>query len=121
MSKKPIVAEIDKRITTIDGDTHEVTVAGKLKGFGQGFAEYIAGSVRAVDVSVSVGQYPETHAKAGRYAIQIMIDDFPNEGDANALADRLSPKMKGLVQSCNATAPSVATIPGEVAKRLLKQ
>ena len=119
MTQKPKVsAEIVERTTIIDNDTgeQEIHIKGKLKGFGKGFADYIAGSVRKVDVTVNTGQYPKGHAKEGRWAVQIMVDDFETQGDANTLADRLAPRLRGLVQSCNAPAP--APMPAAMSKLL---
>lgn len=105
--KSKVHAEIESREVTIDqaSGADQVTVTGKLKGFGQGFKDYVAGSVVAVDVTVNTGQYPAGHPRAGKWAVQIMVTDFATEEDAATMADRLSPKMKGLVASCNASMP----------------
>lgn len=108
MTNPPKVhAEIESREVTIDqaSGVDQVTITGKLKGFGQGFKDYVAGSVVAVDVEVLTGQYPEGHPKAGRWTVRCVVDDFATEEDAATMADRLSPKMKTLVASCNASMP----------------
>ena len=106
-------AEIESREVTIDqaSGVDQVSVTGKLKGFGQGFKDYVAGSVVAVDVTVNTGQYPAGHPKAGRWAVQCMIEDFATEEDAATMADRLSPKMKTLVASCNSSMPMPVPMP----------
>ena len=109
MSKKTfkVVAEVASREVTIHEaeGVDQITLKGKLKGFGQGFKDYIAKSMANVDVTVNTGQFPAGHPKAGRWAIQIMGDDFETQEDANTLADRMTPKLKGLVQSCGASMP----------------
>lgn len=108
--KTKVVANVESREVTIHEDQqgeiyHGDTIKGKLKGFGKGFADYIAKSMANVDVTVNTGQFPAGHPKAGRWAIQIMVDDFETQEDANTLADRMTPKLKGLVQSCGASMP----------------
>ena len=105
--KTKVVAEIESREVTLhDTGVDQTTVTGgKLKGFGQGFKDYIAKSMANVDVTVNTGQFPAGHPKAGRWAIQILVDDFETQEDANTLADRMTPKLKGLVQSCGASMP----------------
>ena len=101
-------AEIESRWVTIDqkSGVDQATVTGKLKGFGQGFADYVKGSVVNLSCETLTGEYPAAHAKAGRWTVRVVIDDFATEEDAAAFADRISPKMKGLVQSCNASMPA---------------
>ena len=108
MTDKPKVhAEIESREVTIDqaSGVDQATVTGKLKGFGQGFKDYVAGSVANLSVEVLTGEYPAGHAKAGRWTVRVVVDDFSCKADAVVMADRLSPKMKGLVASCNASMP----------------
>ena len=91
MADKPkVVAEVESREVTIDqrSGVDEITVKGKIKGFGQRFRDYISKSVWQGDVTVNTGQYPEGHPRAGRWAIQIMIDDRNSIRDR---AHRLAP------------------------------
>ena len=114
MADKPkVVAEVESREVTIDqrSGVDEITVKGKIKGFGQRFRDYISKSVWQGDVTVNTGQYPEGHPRAGRWAIQIMIDDFETQDDANTLADRMTPRLKALVQQCDAPIPASMPLP----------
>lgn len=119
MEEKPKVsAVVEERATTIDQatGTHEVMVKGKVKGFGKGFRDYVmkGGKVVAPDIIVNTGQYPEGHAKAGQWAIQIMIEPFDSEEDAATLSERITPKLKGLIQS----GPAITPMPASLADKL---
>lgn len=114
MADKPkVVAEVESREVTIDqrSGVDEITVKGKLKGFGEGFKDYLRKSIWQGGVTVNTGQYPEGHQRAGRWAIQIMIDDFATQDDANTLADRMTPRIKALVQQCDAPIPASMSLP----------
>jgi hypothetical protein len=107
VDKPKVVAEVESREVTIDqkSGVDQITSNGKFKGFGQGFKDYIAGSIVNLSVEILTGEYPAGHAKAGRWTVRAVIDDFATEEDAAMLADRISPKIKGLVASCNASMP----------------
>lgn len=96
-------AVIEEKTTTIDQNTgtHEVTVKGRIEGFAQGFRDYVmkGNKIVAPDIVVNTGQYPAGHAKAGKWAIQIMIEPFDDEDDAATLAERITPKLKAVIQS----------------------
>lgn len=99
MTDKPkVTAELAKSVTTIDGTTGDVTTtrAGKLRGFGKGFAEYLSKAPKTVmpDVVINTGTYPEGHKKASTWAVQIMIEPLDNEMDAITVADRVASVIK---------------------------
>lgn len=115
MDEKPKVhAVIDKKVTTIDQETgtHRVDIKGTFNGLGSGLRDYImkGGKSAKADITVNTGQYPAGHDKEGKWAIQIMIDAFDTEEEAATLADRIAPKLKGMVSA----APSFTPMPAHM-------
>ena len=108
--KSKVNAVIDQKVTTIDQETggHRVDIKGTFKGFGAGLRDYVMkGGKSKADVTVNTGQYPAGHEHAGKWAIQIMIDTFETQEDADTLADRITPKLKNIV----ATGPTFTPMP----------
>ena len=103
MTEKPkVTAHLDPHVTTIDGKTGHVTVSrkGEFKGFGRGMAEFIqkGGAVTvSVGADVNVGQFPDGHKHAGKWAVQVLISPFDSKELANATADKVLPIIEGLL------------------------
>jgi hypothetical protein len=101
MTDKPkVTAHLDKPVTTIDGETGDVSVTrkGVMKGFGKGLEEFIQKGMKvSVGAEIFVGQFPDGHKDAGHWAVQIMISPFPSQIVANATADRVLPIIEGLL------------------------
>ena len=103
MSDKPkVTAHLEKPVTTIDGDTGDVTVTrkGVMKGFGKGLTEFIqkGGAVTvSIGAEIFVGQIPPGKKDAGKWAVQVMIQSFDSRELANATADRVLPIIEGIL------------------------
>lgn len=104
MAKEPkakVAAIMGKPETTIDADTGNVRVTrqGVMKGFGKGFRDYVMkGNVsQQIGAEVKVGQFPEGHELAGKYAVQIMLQAFDKREYANDYADRVTPIIEGVL------------------------
>lgn len=87
-----VKAHIEGRQTTIDGDAVHQTVRGTMKGFGRGLHDYIqrGGQEVRAEIEVNVGMYPAGHARAGQFAVQIMVSPFADREAADTIADRLT-------------------------------
>lgn len=91
---------IDKRTTIIDQQTGEIEkrVEGKIKGFAEGFKNYVAQGPKHAEVEMTfdVGQFPATHPKyAGKFGVHVTIYPFDEQMDAEAIADRAAVLLKG--------------------------
>ena len=93
MTDKKVEFHRGKPVIEIDGTTGEVkqTRVDTIKGFGRGFRDYVLKGPKQTlaDITVNTGAWPATHARAGKWVVQIMIDPFETEEDAITMADRV--------------------------------
>src|SRR5260221_14105778 len=87
--------------TTINNETGDIEIEnvgglakGVVKGFGTGLREYLdkAKKAPAVECAIetNVGMYPEGHAYAGQFAVQVMVFPFLDREAAEMIADRVT-------------------------------
>ena len=97
-----VTAIMTKAQTTIDGNSGDVTVSrsGVFKSFGKGFRGYVMRGPQHVSVGAQtvVGQLPQGHPEAGKWAVQVSIFPFDTKILANEMADgRITPLIESLL------------------------
>ena len=115
MTEKP-TAHLEKPVTTIDNDTGDVTVTrkGEVKGFGQGFRDYLRGSVVHVSIEGNVGQFPPGHPNEGKWAVQIMLSYVETKEQADALCDKIVPVVQ---KALRGAVPPPLSIPSSLKRQ----
>jgi hypothetical protein len=99
--RSKVTAHLDKPVTTIVQETGDIAVTrkGVMKGFREGFQDYLKkGNVtQSVGAEVNVGQFPPGHKDEGKWAVQIMLSSFDTQDLANEYADRVTPIIEGVL------------------------
>ena len=100
-TKGKVTAVVQQSETTIhqkEGTIQE-TRKGVFRGFGAGLKDYVmkGGKTQDLAVTVNTGSYGAGHKNEGKWAVQIMVDVFDNQEDANVVADRLAAQIKQLL------------------------
>lgn len=96
-----VASIMTKPQVTVDGKTNVVSIArkGVMKGFGKGFREAVTKGqgLQTIGAEFKVGQYPDGHVDAGKWAIQIMLSPFDTRELANKYCDQVTPFIEGML------------------------